>query len=870
MKRGILVIIIIALLLVVSTIYLTRNKISFGPFTPTNPGSVEIKKSESRLSPQCSDRIDNDNDGETDFPSDAGCDNAQDNSEDSICNAPIWVKQGDPYFGEFPNKPRWVWLINNIQQNAQTQIISPTEFNGPLIGIGSSFTAENLGQDVLTPQLQNSENWFEDIQNARGWELPNNYKKFLFSHISNNNDLNSIDYSKIIQTRLDNFDTTNVLNVPQEFQSYLSPNAKVVKLETENTLGIPSIFLTWQLYLSTGYIPGYYYNYTDQDNWYGYYELIRNISANHDLTIDFMRYGKQNGEWFTEYVQTSTIPYRTEITFQGYKIYNYLNSERNRENPRWAIVYLYDENQQRSQITPTFTAYFQTVYNPEQGGENYRFVPIFTNYDTGNLEYALNRDQQTDIYLPQRYFFEHSYLDDRTNLDASTFSEGSRFTITAQHYLYWPDSGIDNENLLAKFNLDQDTGEVISLGDIPNFAEEREFSYYNYNYNTNTRLNTVNLGEKQGKYKTSVGYIVEEPRTNSQEEKVVFYAPARKDFAFEGFFGEDRTTHWSTYLTGLTELGRNIFTNNPDYPYWNWQGLPWNLDYRYPSNPPYYENQNYAGLSHGTTRFNGRDIAFHEALVSGLDSPRAQTSITSLDDSYQENVYIETGAAINSSGYQNSGIKYIYAFDSPINLANLDNYRTLTINFSGRDILTFSGYRRENNQDYLLVQRCRPAPPETPTRECETDADCADEFFCTTDTCVPTYNGGTRCTNSYVPNPCWNGDNRTCTIDYCNEETDSCEFDDSSCCLRDEDCPGYNSTNFCFAIGCAITPPETEGICTSEVTNCDDGVECTQDSCSVEEARCINEITLPCECREAGECPTGLCCRFNQYCDICD
>ncbi len=98
--------------------------------------------------------------------------------------------------------------------------------------------------------------------------------------------------------------------------------------------------------------------------------------------------------------------------------------------------------------------------------------------------------------------------------------------------------------------------------------------------------------------------------------------------------------------------------------------------------------------------------------------------------------------------------------------------------------------------------------------ECETDSECDDELWC---------NGAETC----VDNTCQAGttvncdDGIECTIDSCNEDTDSCDHTaDNSLCDDGLWCNGEEYCN--VALDCqAGTPPD-----------CDDGSVCTIDSCN--------------------------------------
>ncbi|MGA1865572.1 MAG: M14 family metallopeptidase, partial [bacterium] len=126
--------------------------------------------------------------------------------------------------------------------------------------------------------------------------------------------------------------------------------------------------------------------------------------------------------------------------------------------------------------------------------------------------------------------------------------------------------------------------------------------------------------------------------------------------------------------------------------------------------------------------------------------------------------------------------------------------------------------------------------------ECETDPECDDGLFCNgAETCVSgTCQAGT-------PPDC--DDGVSCTVDSCNEGTDSCDNipNDSLCdnglfCDGDETCDAQ--------LGCQSgTPPD-----------CSDGVSCTDDSC--------NEATDSCDnIANDSLCDNGLFCDGAETCD---
>ena len=128
---------------------------------------------------------------------------------------------------------------------------------------------------------------------------------------------------------------------------------------------------------------------------------------------------------------------------------------------------------------------------------------------------------------------------------------------------------------------------------------------------------------------------------------------------------------------------------------------------------------------------------------------------------------------------------------------------------------------------------------------CTVDADCDDGLFC---------NGAESCNTS--TNECEAGtppdcsDGVGCTVDSCNEGTDSCDnVPDDTSCDNGLFCDG---AEFCDPVlDCqAGTPPD-----------CDDGVGCTDDFCDATSDACAN---VP----NDANCPDdGVFCNGTEYCD---
>jgi len=170
-------------------------------------------------------------------------------------------------------------------------------------------------------------------------------------------------------------------------------------------------------------------------------------------------------------------------------------------------------------------------------------------------------------------------------------------------------------------------------------------------------------------------------------------------------------------------------------------------------------------------------------------------------------------------------------------------------------------------------------------RACSGDPDCDDGLFCNgQESCV-----ASKCVR--IPIDC--GDGVGCTIDSCNEATDTCENvpDDTACwnglfcdgietcdavldCQPASDpCPGLTCDEVNDICGSCNTSPDCDDglfcngqescvndVCVRTPLSCDDGVACTVDSC--------NEATDACEnVADQVFCDNGVFCDGVEFCD---
>jgi len=153
---------------------------------------------------------------------------------------------------------------------------------------------------------------------------------------------------------------------------------------------------------------------------------------------------------------------------------------------------------------------------------------------------------------------------------------------------------------------------------------------------------------------------------------------------------------------------------------------------------------------------------------------------------------------------------------------------------------------------------------------CKEDDDCSDGDGCTQDECndqiclhVPI--GGEDCVDCEGTGEC--DDGNECTYDHCLDEG-YCEFTcqcDISC-IADEDCVTGNP---CVPALCELTMGSgycTATECVDHPKDCDDGDECTKDSCDPETGECLHEEATGCgscdndnDCDDEDPCTTDEC-----------
>ncbi len=592
---------------------------------------------------------------------------------------------GEAYPGQDKDNPDWVWLLDNLHDSYYaTDISQPNLITGPVLGVANAFEGNDLGDEPLLEATT----WEERL----GWSLPNDYRRVFYTGTE---DYNSGWYTwpkaKVTTKYLDSFDTTQARNVPQALRQYLKTNAKVVELSTENAENIPSLFASYQMEHTTSYIAGFGANWTDENNSWYYYLAVSDVHADHSIDISFNKVCKENGEWCGELLETRNLPLRTEAVFESpegdtLRVYNYLSNYYKNPDEQWresAVVYRYGEDEERTTITPTFKIYLQPIMQ-----DNKRvFLPFYIDYDTGELIYIKAGDQNKAHNF---YWFTHDYFYFEPRMEISyDLVFGDYFVIDNYYYRpFWEDPRGQKyyEHLLTLFktSVKNESGnrtlEITSLGNDKNTPEAEEFIYF-YG-DSDSRVDEIQLGLKEGKFKTSNGVDVEEPALNSEtEDKVVHYLPPFIDYAMLNLFDPHSHSGSGTSIP----LGRNVFTDDWERQNYNYgDGFPWELDYRYWSDE-YGQYYNYLNLQKGVINFNNQQFNIHESLVFGTDTPRVETSLTKNQDEYQDVAYVETEPAYkDGQAYNNAGFKYIYAFDDSIDLRQASEDNPLTIEFLGR------------------------------------------------------------------------------------------------------------------------------------------------------------------------------------------
>ncbi|MEM7586959.1 MAG: M36 family metallopeptidase, partial [Acidobacteriota bacterium] len=211
--------------------------------------------------------------------------------------------------------------------------------------------------------------------------------------------------------------------------------------------------------------------------------------------------------------------------------------------------------------------------------------------------------------------------------------------------------------------------------------------------------------------------------------------------------------------------------------------------------------------------------AFDQTEVDIVTSSGA-TTVFALDSSTASTAAWVSSGAISLSAFAGQQIQVVFRFNSGDGVAN---------NFAGWFI-----------DDVVVTGESQCAPVG-----CTSDLECDDGAFCNgSETC----NLGTGVCEAGTPPVC--GDGVSCTVDSCNESTDSCDnvtndslCDDGAFCNGSETCDAVNDCQ-----------PGT-------TVDCDDGVSCTADAC--------NEGTDSCDnAPNDSLCDDGQFCNGSEVCDV--
>lgn len=209
---------------------------------------------------------------------------------------------------------------------------------------------------------------------------------------------------------------------------------------------------------------------------------------------------------------------------------------------------------------------------------------------------------------------------------------------------------------------------INSLGLIRSSEEAREL----YWLSPSLSIGTLYRGNANNDLRTRYGIIIKNPKANSASDKVVLQIPKERVEAnvvikgiattVLGGTGGGSGTGTLSVSGGITEdipLGKAIAETT------TW-GLDWEL-----------YDSDISSLQKTTINFGGNMINIHDALILSKKSPSIETSLTSVDDDYGSNVFLEkTRKATN----------YYYYFDDNVDLSKVSQSNPLTIKFLGNTL----------------------------------------------------------------------------------------------------------------------------------------------------------------------------------------
>ncbi|MFH1290905.1 MAG: LamG domain-containing protein, partial [Nanoarchaeota archaeon] len=608
------------------------------------------------------------------------------------CYTPIVVNDGDPYFTVNPDNPKWVWMLKNLNENSLTSIDSPTDISGPVIGVANNFDAVDLSGDVLSePDYQ--DDWWETVER---WTTPNSYLSLAFGGV----------YPRVysddpydrgtlrVTTKPEQTDTIQAVGVPIEHEQYLSSEAEVVSVEINSEYltpyeNVPSIRLDWRsehLGIGSGiWIQDENY----EENCISYYVRLENVGEDYSIDFEVSQYDCplilgdcvwNNCEWTELENEGFTIPLGEERTFRTEKIFNYASGfyepicygegDCYENYKEWAVVYHYRPEYEE---LGTDIATYEVIYQPFKiNYRNYVFT-FYKDYYTDELKF-LSMDELHEEGWSRYTVID--YYSGYVNFDLYKIIENEQryFGVNFESWFYsWPDSDYYNDNVIAKFKLNED-GEIISLGDVAGDDEEEELVYY---YNREyPGLDAVNIGSKNIDMRATSGKIIENPGSNSLSDEVVFYQFSNSGAGASVYVVRSCEYGWWCwgYRDGI-QLGEHVAF----YPQIQYH-TPWLFD---PDTVISEDWVNPLGLIREILSYSGQDITTHEAWILGTDTPRVESALTSGQDEYEDKVYVETEKGYVDGEFMNDGMKYIYAFEEPVDLTQLSETNKMMIRFLG-------------------------------------------------------------------------------------------------------------------------------------------------------------------------------------------
>ncbi len=191
------------------------------------------------------------------------------------------------------------------------------------------------------------------------------------------------------------------------------------------------------------------------------------------------------------------------------------------------------------------------------------------------------------------------------------------------------------------FSIDPANAKFKALGEINSQEESGELIW-----------KSTGIGDKDEDHRGLYGEIIKNPLLNSASDKAIFSVPGDMVQANVSISNLKKDIPFGKGLAYSSTLAFNKKLNNTDIP----------------------------SLLDTQVSFDNNNIDVSEVFLptdSGITSPSVETSLTSIDDDYGSNVFLE---AIRSS------MRYFYSFDEPINISNATISKPLTVRIVGYDV----------------------------------------------------------------------------------------------------------------------------------------------------------------------------------------